>query len=610
MSSIQLAMMVGFLTITTAISSQIMFPEALVNETSTCSEEQVDSCPIGLFCKSGKCECGQYQYPQDITICDKRSLSILNYVCATFDKEKKVVQVGCCLYNSGTEKEERTQHRSLYTSFHLNASDLNNAACGRFERNGTLCGRCRVGYYPQAYSYNFTCIECSNICWNRVRYIMAVYLPLTVFYFIILFFKINVTSSFLLAIVSFCQGIASPLLVRMILMYRFEPSVIILAKSAFSLYGIWNLDFFRPFYSDICLGIGVLPTLALEYVIAFYPFLLMIITYLLIILYDKNYKVIRFLWSPFQAVFSLFKDNWNIKTSVIDAFATFFLLSNMKLLCVSFDLLIPTSVHELHRDHVSSSLRLYYAADIHYFGSQHRPYAILALIMLSVFVLIPVTVLALYPFAFFQRLLNRFPFRWYVLHTFMDAFQGCYKNGTEPGTRDCRWFSSTYYICRLFLFILYAFNLNMVNILLAVLILMLYSFLATAVEPFKASLIYHNRIFTVFIQLSALFGILLLGVSLSAGFMHKFFHLFTCLCVIIGIAPFLCTVVIVARLIVKSKRGFQLFHRVKAWRNGYKRLQEPLAQEGLLSRRIESTEVSIEQNMSQFCTVKDATLSK
>ena len=56
----------------------------------------MDSCPIGLFCKSGKCECGQYQYPQDITICNKHSLSILNYVCATFDEEKKMIQVGGC----------------------------------------------------------------------------------------------------------------------------------------------------------------------------------------------------------------------------------------------------------------------------------------------------------------------------------------------------------------------------------------------------------------------------------------------------------------------------------------------------------------------------------
>ena len=47
----------------------------------------------------------------------------------------------------------------------------------------------------------------------------------------------------------------------------------IVAKLLYSLNGIWNLDFFRLFYSDLCLGIGILPTLALDCVIAVYPLL-------------------------------------------------------------------------------------------------------------------------------------------------------------------------------------------------------------------------------------------------------------------------------------------------------------------------------------------------
>ena len=27
----------------------------------------------------------------------------------------------------------------------------------------------------------------------------------------------------------------------------------------------------------------------------------------------------------------------------------------------------------------------------------------------------------------------------------LDSFQGCYKDGTEPGTFDCRWFQLLYY---------------------------------------------------------------------------------------------------------------------------------------------------------------------
>ena len=64
------------------------------------------------------------------------------------------------------------------------------------------------------------------------------------------------------------------------------------SKLLMSLYAVWNLDFFRPFYSNLCLGIGILPTLALDYAVAVYPLLLVLITYILIVMYNKNYRVV------------------------------------------------------------------------------------------------------------------------------------------------------------------------------------------------------------------------------------------------------------------------------------------------------------------------------
>ena len=122
------------------------------------------------------------------------------------------------------------------------------------------------------------------------------------------------------------------------------------ANIILALYGVWNLDFFRTFYSDLCLGLDVLPTLALDYVIAVYPLLLMIITYLLVVLHDRNYRVITIMWKPFRVMCSLFRRNWNVRTSIIDAFATFFFLSNIKFLSVSLDFLIPTQVFWLYPD--------------------------------------------------------------------------------------------------------------------------------------------------------------------------------------------------------------------------------------------------------------------
>ena len=138
------------------------------------------------------------------------------------------------------------------------------------------------------------------------------------------------------------------------------------------------------------------------------------------------------MWRPFLFLFSLLKSNWNTRTSLIDSYATFFLLSYGKFLSVSFDLLVPTKVYHLHGPDYNSTLGLFYSADAIFLGKEHLPYGILAIAVLCVFVILPNVLFALYPFKLFQKFLNLFPVRWYVLHTFMDSFYGCYKDGTQP----------------------------------------------------------------------------------------------------------------------------------------------------------------------------------
>ncbi len=199
-----------------------------------------------------------------------------------------------------------------------------------------------------------------------------------------------------------------------------------------SVYGIWNLDFFRSFDLGICLGTGTLPTLALDIAVGVYPLLLAIISYIMIHLYDRNFLPLVILWRPFKIIFGLFRRNWDIKTSVIDSYATFFLLSNLKLTSACFDLLVPTYVYQFNSSSntYKTELRLYYDANVMYNGPSHRPYFILAIGVLFIFVILPVHD-EFYPF---QWILNLFPVRWYVLHTFVDSLQGFYKNGIEPGT--------------------------------------------------------------------------------------------------------------------------------------------------------------------------------
>ncbi len=212
-----------------------------------------------------------------------------------------------------------------------------------------------------------------------------------------------------------------------------------MAKVLFAFYSLWNLDIFRSILPNICLNVTTLQALTLEYLLAIYPFVLILISYLLIVLYDRRVPVIVTIWKPFSKVLATFRKSWDIRTSVLDSFATFFLLSYIKILNVTADLLIPTQIFQLSSN--KSMFGVYYSPTVSYFGDEHLPYAVLAIVLVTLFVSIPTIIFMLYPCQFFQKFLSLFPINWHFLHPFVDSFQGSYKDGTEPGTFDCRWFS-------------------------------------------------------------------------------------------------------------------------------------------------------------------------
>ena len=212
------------------------------------------------------------------------------------------------------------------------------------------------------------------------------------------------------------------------------------------MHGIWNLDFFRLLYEPFCVNpkMTTLQVLALDYAIAVYPLLLIVITYSLTELHDHNFRLIVWLWKPFHRCFVCFRREWNIKNSLIDAFCTFLLLSYFKFLSVSFDLLVPVSVFNVHGE-TSKKRYLFFDGSVEYFGPEHLPFGILALAVFLVFNILPLVLLCLYPCQCFQRCLNYCRIRCQALHIFMDSFQGCYKNRTS-NTYDCRWFAALYLV--------------------------------------------------------------------------------------------------------------------------------------------------------------------
>ena len=101
-----------------------------------------------------------------------------------------------------------------------------------------------------------------------------------------------------------------------------------------------------------CIGsnIKTVHALALEYVVAFYPIFLILLTYVCIKLHDNNFRPVVWLQKPFHRHFAHFRRRWDPKASIINAFTTFLLLSFSKILFVSSTSLFSFDTYQNYGD--------------------------------------------------------------------------------------------------------------------------------------------------------------------------------------------------------------------------------------------------------------------
>ena len=221
------------------------------------------------------------------------------------------------------------------------------------------------------------------------------------------------------------------------------------------IYQLSNLRFFPNFFSGFCVikNLNGLQAIALEYITAVYPLFLVVILYICIELHARNFRPIVCCWRPFHKCFVYFRRSVDPKASVIDTFATFILLSYAKFVAVTYYLISPTSLYN-GKGEKRNTLVMYYAANIQFFHTQHLPYALLAISVLLSFIAIPPLLLCLYPCPSFQKCLTKCKLNSQALRTFVEIFQGCFKDGTN-GTRDYRYFSGFYFMLRIIPLLIY-----------------------------------------------------------------------------------------------------------------------------------------------------------
>ncbi|XP_064396103.1 uncharacterized protein LOC135343081 [Halichondria panicea] len=528
-------------------------------------------CPPWTECNNTKCECKANLKNYFTVKCDEATLelSVIRCHCVTYNNVTDELVEGNCFENcdNGYDKSE-------YLPLPKNVSKLNQFMCEkRWNRTGRLCGRCLPGHSPLAYSYDMRCVKCPEGNRNIWKYILVAFGPLTVFYLVLLFFKINATSSYLHSYVVYSQMITTPVFARAITEYTDHTSTYLKFTTliVIDLHSIWNLDFFKGLYPDICLDVSPLTVLALDYAVAIYPLLLTVVSYISIELHSRNFRPVVILWRPFHYLFSRIRSNWDSRTSVIDAFATFFLLSFTKMASTSVDLL--TAMKAVNLKNNSVTWVLYNDATMEYFETKHLPFAILAITCSMIFAIVPITVLLIYQFRWFQRLLSCLHIRHPLLREVMESFQSCYTNGTQPGTKDRRWFSATHYILRYSSIIVYSAILDSGSMVMGLVLIISLLVLTALVQPYKNA----NRTKTdiLFLGTIGVFYCFTEAVEHPSLRPETEYHVSTVLRNVFAVIPILYMLCLITNWIMKRMRKVKMFiTRVRAWRRGYENIEE------------------------------------
>ena len=490
--------------------STVDLREQTSNDTSTSLRD--DSClPWQVRNKTGICKCviGDIQ---GIVRCrdEPYSLQLFQCFCMTYYTDTNQSLVGSCQYTC-----DRHTNGHFFDITVNSSLKLNERMCSRYKRQGQLCGSCIAGFAPPVYSYSLSCVNCTTSNW--AKYTAVSLLPVTAFFFIAITFRLSATSPKLTGYILCIQTIFTPSNMRLLESDVQNRFVFYINKVLTSIYGIWNLDFLRVVYTPFCLQphTNTLQVLALDYIIAVYPLLLIALSYLLVLLYDHNVRLIVCLWKPFVPIFIRFRREWNIRNSLVDAFATFFLLSYVKILSVSMDLLMPVPLYD-PQGHIQPQLYLFNQGDVVFLSSQHLPYACLAMFFLLIFTLTPILVLFLYPCSCFQVCLNHTGCSCQLLHTFMDTFQGHYKNGTN-GTRDLRFFSGLYLLLRVVVYASTVLSFQFGSYAYTTVFIAVLSVSVALAQPYKEYI--YNIIDSCFLIVTALLYVLL--VPLAFGEAHK-----------------------------------------------------------------------------------------
>ena len=523
-----------------------------VNQSSLYNE-QLQCLPGFIYNTTIKsCEC----YPNSNVQCTDNEAFLYFGNCMTYEEGEGTFLGFCIAFRAhGRNITDR-----VYLNLPENLTELNEYICGPLNRKGLVCSECIDGFAPAITSLGYQCSNCTDAWYGIPLFLFLEFVPITIFYFIIVAYGFSVTSPPMSSYVLFCQLAAHVFTVfttlTTVIENEYGISMAYFIRLVTSLCGIWNLDFFRYLIPPFCISphLKLLHIFFLYYISAFYPLCLIGITWACIELYSRNFRVLTWLCHQTKRCCCPVRRKTDLRSTIIDVFATFFLLSYTKLLYTSLYFLIFLSIEKN-----GLTYRLVSGLDpsVDYFSKVHAPFAMIALLILIGPVILPVLLLALYPIRMFRSLLEKCRLSGNsraAVNLFVEKFYNCYRDGLDGG-KDMRSFVILPFLLRLTVF---------VGVLLQGLIAFWFfhfllfggaSLLVVIVQPYKQA--YMNVTDSLILAVLSLIGIIfVLYLFLCADISQSsiFFLIALCLLITLPLLGFIIavTVKLIRRIVLTS----------------------------------------------------------
>jgi hypothetical protein len=391
------------------------------------------SCPAWHYYNNatGQCECGH-------GLSCRNQVEIRNGYCATSSKQGSDYLFGECPFLNSFNIIDR-----MYSEMPSNTSQLDEVMCGPYNRRGLLCGECKDGYGPAVYSLDQKCAKCSSL-WSGYAiclYLFFQFVPTTFIFICLVVSRLKITSGPLLGYVVFCQSTVAIPTYHYYFLYGYihnhvALSLRLLLDSIVAVSEFWSLNFFKAIIPPFCISekLTGIHVHVLNLIPAIYPFVLVIISCILMELHARKYRIVEILWKPFKIILNKTKITAVTSDAVFRAFASFIFLSNVSVMFASYQMVNFVKVY--NSVGLIQSEVLYIDPTVEWTDS--IPYTLTAVVFFTCITLIPSLLLCIYPTRVY-RYLSRFlsARKRLAITAFAEALHSCFKDGLN-GTRDYR----------------------------------------------------------------------------------------------------------------------------------------------------------------------------